>query len=589
MTHKIGAKTSVALGSAKHQAQGSSGHNHRQQAAAGQAAGSTTAMATPNPVTLVSCPNITVAACASECGRVCLDSGAIRELVETCCECAKDTCTLGKARTNLALVVMVLTLILLARRRWKLFPVGRAMGAGIGATALVSMGVLDLKSVLNSRSSLDMNNLASLFAFTILSGYLTEFQADGMLVSALSFKCRSPTGLLARVMLFAFVLAGVVTADACVLMLSVPVLDAAAQLGAPHEPMLLALATSAHIGGAASPIGSSATLLVVAASGINGLDWATWMAVPAVGALVTNFLLLRLVYCRSLGAFGEQRASGGDALLGSSSRAQRRHSEYLTAQLIENKEQQSAMAAAANGGNRSSRRPVGNGIAVQISKLLVAASIPAILAGFLISGSIAWSALSGVCVLTIIEVFLRGGEGTNVLRHVDAPLMLLLCAIGLITAGAKVTGAPERLYGLYGQMDAPPQDAQWWMFDSDFDSAQDVISCCMMVLLLTAGCTDVVAVGLLSSIYSQTLWLEPSAAIGNPRLLAWLMLGFSANVAANFWLGLSLCNLIIVEKAAASGVSMGWWSWFRYSSWSTVLTLAEGGALLFYVVQPMLI
>jgi hypothetical protein len=64
-----------------------------------------------------------------------------------------------------ALVLLALMLILLARRRWPWFPVGRSMGAACCAVLMVAVPEVNLlpANVLNEPGVIDVNTIAILF------------------------------------------------------------------------------------------------------------------------------------------------------------------------------------------------------------------------------------------------------------------------------------------------------------------------------------------------------------------------------------------------------------------------------------------
>jgi len=57
---------------------------------------------------------------------------------------------------------------------------------------------------------------------------------------------------------------------------------------------------------------------------------------------------------------------------------------------------------------------------------------------------------------------------------------------------------------------------------------------------------------------------------------AWLTMAMASTLAGNFTVLGSIANLIVVQKAAVSGVRIGFWDYFRIGAPLTLITLAIG-------------
>jgi Na+/H+ antiporter NhaD/arsenite permease-like protein len=57
---------------------------------------------------------------------------------------------------------------------------------------------------------------------------------------------------------------------------------------------------------------------------------------------------------------------------------------------------------------------------------------------------------------------------------------------------------------------------------------------------------------------------------------AWLTVAMASTLAGNFTVIGSIANLIVVQKAAASGVTISFWDYFRVGAPLTIVTLAIG-------------
>jgi Na+/H+ antiporter NhaD/arsenite permease-like protein len=57
---------------------------------------------------------------------------------------------------------------------------------------------------------------------------------------------------------------------------------------------------------------------------------------------------------------------------------------------------------------------------------------------------------------------------------------------------------------------------------------------------------------------------------------AWLVIAMASTLAGNFTVLGSIANLIVAQKAAAGGVAIGFWSYFRVGAPLTIITLVIG-------------
>ena len=57
---------------------------------------------------------------------------------------------------------------------------------------------------------------------------------------------------------------------------------------------------------------------------------------------------------------------------------------------------------------------------------------------------------------------------------------------------------------------------------------------------------------------------------------AWLVIAMASTLGGNFTVLGSIANLIVVQRAAVSGVTIGFWDYFRVGAPLTIITLAIG-------------
>ena len=156
------------------------------------------------------------------------------------------------------------------------------------------------------------------------------------------------------------------------------------------------------------------------------------------------------------------------------------------------------------------------------------------------------------------QVYLRGGEGTDVLRHVDGFLLVMIAGLFIVIAGARRTGVPDTLFQRFGQLsgDAGCHSGAAGLggyaaiecFDLDFDSVTDVFAVSALVVVLSNLCSNVPTVMLLA----HSLELLPLSR--TDAVVGWLTLSWAATVAGNLTLVGSIANLIVAEKAHQEGI-----------------------------------
>lgn len=137
----------------------------------------------------------------------------------------------------------------------------------------------------------------------------------------------------------------------------------------------------------------------------------------------------------------------------------------------------------------------------------------------------------------------------RVMREIDWPLLLLFAGLFIVVAGAEKAALTPDIRRAVGEL----------------------------ALGRPAVLAAVVAV--LSNLVSNVpavLVLKPFVGeLTDPRK-AWLVLAMASTLAGNFTIVGSIANLIVVERARAARVSVGFWPYFRVGAPVTVITLALG-------------
>jgi arsenical pump membrane protein len=113
---------------------------------------------------------------------------------------------------------------------------------------------------------------------------------------------RSPTGLLARVVVLSAVVTAVLSLDATVVLLTPVVLATAARMRVPARPHAYAAGHLANSASLLLPVSNLTNLLAFAATGLSFLHFTGLMLLPELVAVAVEFLLLRVLFRGDLAA-----------------------------------------------------------------------------------------------------------------------------------------------------------------------------------------------------------------------------------------------------------------------------------------------
>ena len=150
----------------------------------------------------------------------------------------------------------------------------------------------------------------------------------------------------------------------------------------------------------------------------------------------------------------------------------------------------------------------------------------------------------GGCLLLTRRV-----KTTRIYQEIDWSLLLMFAGLFVIVAGAQRALLTRETIAAVGQMhlDRVP---------------------------VLAGVSAVLS-NLVSNV-PAVLVLKPFVEGLANRDTAWLTVAMASTLAGNFTVLGSIANLIVVQKAAARGVAIGFWDYFRVGAPLTVLTLLLG-------------
>ncbi len=302
-----------------------------------------------------------------------------------------------------AVAVFVLTYLLIAARELRFLPLGRPAGALLGAFLMVASGVL---TPAESFAAVDCDTILLLFAMMLLAAYLEDAGLFGRISGIALSACRSPAALLTATSLSAAVLSAFLVNDTVCVFMTPIVLMTVRRAGLNPGPFLIALATGANIGSAATLVGNPQNMMIGSMSGYGFAAFA-WRCLPAVAAaLAVNTALLHVYYGRRLGSV--PKADGAEC------------------------------PGHAGGG----RIP----LEIAVSLCVVAALFAGLHMGY--------SALAGVLALMVA----RRRNPAGVFARVDWTLLVFFASLFMVVAGLERTGLVSRAWDgaapLFGFHDA---------------------------------------------------------------------------------------------------------------------------------------
>ena len=207
----------------------------------------------------------------------------------------------------------------LLRDEWRALPLGRAVSATLGAALLVASGVLAPAA---AYAAVNLETLALLTGCMLVSAHLERQGAYAALAALLAREGASATALLLRVAAASAVASALITNDAAALVLTPLVLTACRARRFHPAPHLLAVATCANIGSAASPIGNPQNMLVATLSGLSFVQFLGYIGLAAAVGTALNVGVIAWVYRAQLapgasfdfgsGGGGSGGSGGGD-------------------------------------------------------------------------------------------------------------------------------------------------------------------------------------------------------------------------------------------------------------------------------------
>jgi Na+/H+ antiporter NhaD/arsenite permease-like protein len=289
----------------------------------------------------------------------------------------------------LATAIFAVSYALLTKSHTPFLPLGRTGVAFVGATLMVASGALSAEA---AREALDVPTLLLLFAMMGLGVCFREAGLFSGVERLLGTPRLTPRLLLHVLVALAGVLSAFLINDTVCVFLTPIVCTVCVQRRLPLGPYLLAVATSANIGSAATLVGNPQNMLIGNLGPLGFGAFARSVGPAALLGLVLNALLLELFFGRTLGALG----------------------------------------AAAPDGPAPTARAGARGLWV----------LGLVVAGFFAVDDVVLVSLAGLALALVLE----RREPSFVWRDLDFPLLVFFGGLFVLVAGFRATGLPEQAF-----------------------------------------------------------------------------------------------------------------------------------------------
>jgi Na+/H+ antiporter NhaD/arsenite permease-like protein len=406
-------------------------------------------------------------------------------------------------------IIAALTFAALAVGKLPRLQMNRAAIALAGAGLILILNVVSFDDAMRS---IDLSTIFLLLSMMVVNAVLELagfFTWVGELVIE---RAQSPVALLVLVVLTAGVLSALFINDPVALMLTPLVCGVVMRLKRDPLPYLIALATAANIGSAATITGNPQNILIGTSSGIPFVTFLARIApVSLVGMVIVVgvvVLLYRREFTRPLGVDDPQTP------------------------LAEFQPE----APARTGGAAHYERIY---IPVLRKSLIV---IGLMLAAFLANVNVALAAYLAACALLVT----RRIRSEQILALIDWPLLLLFLGLFIVTGSLEHTGASA------------------WLFERVRPLAFGGTAPLTLVMLVLSN--------LISNVPAVLLFRPLVAQFADPER-TWLVLAAASTLAGNLTLIGSVANLIVAEQARKFKIDLSFGAYLRAGVPITLLSL----------------
>lgn len=344
-----------------------------------------------------------------------------------------------------ALTLIGVAMIGIALGKLPFLRMNRAAIAAVAASALVAIGFLSPEEALGA---IDLPTIVLLFAMMVVVGLLKLSGFFALVAAKLSRLSHRPSLFLAAVVLVAGLMSALFLNDTMCLVLTPIVCAACLRAGLDPLPYLVAVATAANVGSAATIIGNPQNMLIGSQSGISFSAFSLRMAPVALVGLFACWAVIRLVFSRRLTS---ARGPGPDASIAESGLSIR------------------------EADNRAKRAIIYKGLfCLGLMLILFLAGVPSVLAA-MVGASLA--------------LFTRRVRSDKILAQVDYQLLAFFAGLFVITHALARTGLWASAQS--GALEAAARSP--WLFGGVTTAVSNLISNVPAVMVLgpvAAGLPD---------------------------------------------------------------------------------------------------
>ncbi len=201
------------------------------------------------------------------------------------------------AAISLVMTIFGLTYLALAVGKVPGLRIDRAGIALVGAAAMLAFGVLPLRE---AAKAVDYETIILLFGMMVVVAHLRMAGFFDLVTEQITARFSSPLPLLAVTIGLTGVLSAFLVNDVVCVALTPLILHLCRRLKRPPIPYLVGLATASNIGSVATITGNPQNIIIGSLSGIPYLRFASKLAPVALIGLVLNFVIVALVYRKTL-------------------------------------------------------------------------------------------------------------------------------------------------------------------------------------------------------------------------------------------------------------------------------------------------
>jgi Na+/H+ antiporter NhaD/arsenite permease-like protein len=217
----------------------------------------------------------------------------------------RSTVTTQPASVPLVSTIFCMTYLALAFGKIPGLRIDRAGIALVGAVAMMACGVLSMQDAANA---VDYETIVLLFGMMVVVAYLRFAGFFSLATDWIAASFSGPYVLLAVTIALSGVLSAFLVNDVVCVALTPLVLQLCQRLKRPPIPYLVGLATASNVGSVATITGNPQNNIIGSLSQIPYLRFAYRLAPVAAIGLVLTYLVVALVYKKSLDEAGEGSA-----------------------------------------------------------------------------------------------------------------------------------------------------------------------------------------------------------------------------------------------------------------------------------------